>query len=125
LLSFALTCKRACHAIIPDHIELRHIRCDLLRESLWQKLANSPAVASRITSLEIIDESRLVNSIVPTHVAQFTDALELSAVPLSTSFIIPLDFASQMQALSNAIRSMVKPGPVCMGNGCYTCRSSG
>jgi hypothetical protein len=110
LLSFALTCKRACYAIIPDHIELRHIRCDFLRESLWQKLANSPAVTSRIASLEIIDESRLVNAIVPTHVAQFADALELSAVPLSNSLIMPQDFFSQMQTLSNAIRSMINLG---------------
>jgi hypothetical protein len=110
LLSFALTCKRACHAIIPDHIELRHIRCDFLRESLWEILANSPAVASRITSLEIIDESRLVNAIVPTHVAQFADGLELSTAPLSTSLIMPPDFTSQMQALSNAIKSMVNLG---------------
>ena len=93
LLSFALTCKHACQVIIPAHMELRHIRCDLLRELLWDKLADSPGIASQFTSLEIADESRLINAILPTHVEQFSDMLTLSAAEFSESFTVPRNFA--------------------------------
>jgi hypothetical protein len=56
ILSFALTSKEVCQLAIPDHIEFRHLRCDIRRISLWKKLAELPAVASRFVSLEVAVE---------------------------------------------------------------------
>ena len=56
LLSFALTCKIVSEVITPDHLELRHIRCDFRRISLWERLVQLPEIASRIVSLELVDE---------------------------------------------------------------------
>lgn len=66
LLSFALTCKTVCDVIIPNHIECRHIRCNLDRFSLWQKLVNHPSIASRFVSLEIVESN--ITELVPTRI---------------------------------------------------------
>ena len=56
ILSFALTTKRVYQQAIPDHIEFRHLRCDIRRISLWRKLSELPAIAARFSSLEVIVE---------------------------------------------------------------------
>jgi hypothetical protein len=56
ILSFALTSRQIYQLAIPDHIEFRHLRCDIRRISLWEKLSELPAIASRFVSLEVIVE---------------------------------------------------------------------
>jgi hypothetical protein len=56
ILSFALTSRQIYQLVIPDHIEFRHLRCDIRRISLWKKLSELPAIASRFVSLEVIVE---------------------------------------------------------------------
>jgi hypothetical protein len=53
LLSLSLTSKQFCSPVIPNHIEFRRIRCDIRRLSVWTRLAESPTLAAKFTSLEI------------------------------------------------------------------------
>ena len=74
LLSFSLTSRRVCGTVIPNHIECRHIRCDVRCVALWKKLADLPWVASRFVSLEIIgrfETTALTNPIIPNHHPSF------------------------------------------------------
>jgi hypothetical protein len=82
ILSFALTSKQVYFQVIPDHIEFRHLRCDLRRISLWKKLSELPAVASRFLSLEVIieDGTDYGYPIFPTHSSLFADRDETEDV---------------------------------------------
>jgi hypothetical protein len=82
ILSFALTSKQIYYQLIPDHIEFRHLRCDLRRISLWKKLSEFPAVASRFLSLEVIveDGTNYGHPIFPTHSYLFADRDETEDV---------------------------------------------
>lgn len=66
ILSFALTSKKLYNVAIPDHIEFRHLRCDIRRISIWRKLTTLPAIALRFVSLEIIVEDDKGAGIIPT-----------------------------------------------------------
>jgi hypothetical protein len=57
ILSLGSTSKKINIVAIPDHIEFRHLRCDVRRLSVWAKLANLPALASRFVSLEVVVEN--------------------------------------------------------------------
>jgi len=54
LLSLALTSKALHSAIVPNHIEFRHIRTSLRNNSFWNFLTERPLLASYIHGLEII-----------------------------------------------------------------------
>ncbi|KAJ7135185.1 hypothetical protein C8R43DRAFT_1110139 [Mycena crocata] len=64
LLSVALTCRLLHGIVIPEHLEFRVVRCDPLRNSLWQAVAEHPGSASRIQTLELISESSSSNPLV-------------------------------------------------------------
>lgn len=108
LLSFALTCKTICEVVIPDHLELRHIRCDFRRVSLWEELVQFPAVASRIVSLELISEhTSTLDPIRPTHSKLIlTHDFELDAWG-SKCPLFNVDYARGMQSLTSALQTMV------------------
>jgi hypothetical protein len=82
ILSFALTSKQIYYQAIPDHIEFRHLRCDLRRISLWKKLSELPAVASRFLSLEVIveDGTNYGHPIFPIHSQLLVDRDETEDV---------------------------------------------
>ncbi|GJJ12635.1 hypothetical protein Clacol_006878 [Clathrus columnatus] len=56
LLSLALTCRIFKTLIIPDHLEYRHISCDIRREDIWMLLANRPHLARGIRTIKLINE---------------------------------------------------------------------
>jgi hypothetical protein len=67
ILSLGSTTKKIYGVAIPDHIEFRHLRCDVRRLSVWAKLAKLPALASRFVSLEVVVENDTdFSPIVPT-----------------------------------------------------------
>lgn len=58
LLALALCCQKLYQWVVPNHLVVRHIRCDILRKSLWGQLLDTPILISRIYSLDMIDETR-------------------------------------------------------------------
>ncbi|GJJ12818.1 hypothetical protein Clacol_007063 [Clathrus columnatus] len=56
LLSLALTCHIFKELIIPDHLEFRHIRCDIRRNDVWKSLSSRPRPTRCILTLDLIHE---------------------------------------------------------------------
>ncbi|KIJ50538.1 hypothetical protein M422DRAFT_103807, partial [Sphaerobolus stellatus SS14] len=55
LLSFALTSKHFYGLIVPFHIQFRVIVCDLMCNSLWERISKRPHLCARIRTLRVID----------------------------------------------------------------------
>ncbi|KAF8518118.1 hypothetical protein BU17DRAFT_30138, partial [Hysterangium stoloniferum] len=54
LLSFALSGRFLYDIIIPDHLDFRHVRCDLFRRQLWETFAARRHLAANIRTLELV-----------------------------------------------------------------------
>ncbi|KIJ29238.1 hypothetical protein M422DRAFT_71273 [Sphaerobolus stellatus SS14] len=105
LLRLALACKAWKAAIIPRHIQLRHIRCDFRRKSLWRILISRPVLASFVRRLEIRPERQNESSIEATSLPTFltdgsTDQVD-DPVELSEE-----DIVTAMESLQAAVRYM-------------------
>lgn len=78
LLSLSLVSKRVFEAVIPYHIECRHIRCDLRQVGLWKKLVSLPSIASRFVSLEITGTYKTRTLILPKHHSLLASSYDLT-----------------------------------------------
>ena len=97
LLSFALTCKIISKVIIPDHLELRHIRCDFRRISLRERLVQLLAITSRMVSLELIAEPNTTHSeLIPTNAELYL---------LETILLTPSSFAHIILNVTHKVRN--------------------
>lgn len=54
LLALALCGKIYYETIVPDHLYLRYIRCDIFQYALWQMLLDRPRLARSIRVLELL-----------------------------------------------------------------------
>ncbi|KIJ42341.1 hypothetical protein M422DRAFT_31314 [Sphaerobolus stellatus SS14] len=71
LLNLALASKLFKDIVIPNHIQLRRIRCHIYQDDLWEILTEKPILAANIRSLQIgfgryIQEEQIVPSMFST-----------------------------------------------------------
>ncbi|KAJ7208246.1 hypothetical protein GGX14DRAFT_566973 [Mycena pura] len=101
LLSLARACK-AFHAIIvPDHLNSRVVRCDVRGVTVWLALTQQPAVAARISTLELIDDNLAGGNRIP---AALSPHLGYDSLKRAQASEIADEFGAQ--ALADAIRMM-------------------
>lgn len=58
LLALALTCRKFCDIIIPDHLHLRRFRCNLFYVRPWIALSFRPDLAARVQTLAVTTEHK-------------------------------------------------------------------
>lgn len=97
LLQLALTNRFFYELIISTHMAFRVIRCDILRVSVWQYLAERPTLAARLRALELTWEEEDPDTLIPSYLK--LDSEPRGSDDLTTVLPVFLDALKKMTGL--------------------------